>query len=340
MKNNNNFLSLLCDYLNTYLPLMKGISPNTILSYKSTFRLFVKFMYEKKGISADHIKFVDLDYETLSDFFNWIEEDRQCSASTKNQRLSAMMSFSKYAQNRDIDAACSFRNALLKIPMKKQQHKKRSVFTRDEISIFLSIPDNKTAIGQRDRVLLSVMYASGARGQEICDLKVRNIHFNDKGAILDITGKGEKTRRVSIPVQCASLLKQYMEYKHICSKLDNYVFSSQTHNQMSVAGIEALFKKYLRKAKEENPDLFNENNYSPHTLRHSCASHMLESGVPIIVIKNFLGHASIQTTEIYAEISQETVDKKLLEWNKQWHFDLNDNDTSENAKEIIPDFLK
>lgn len=341
MKNDTAFMRILESYIGTYLPAMKGAGNNTILSYKSAFRLLIEFLYEKKGICADRISFADLDYDTLEDFFNWIESDRKCSASTKNQRLSALLSFSKYAQNRDFDAACTFRSALLKIPMKKTQHRKRSVFSIDEVGIILSLPGNETSIGKRDTVLLSVMYASGARSQEICDLVVRNIHFNGHGAVLDINGKGGKSRKVPIHLPCRKMLKEYISYRRIAGQPDRHIFSSQTHEYMSVAGIEALFKKYIRKAKEQYPSYFREDNYSPHTMRHSCASHMLESGVPIAVIKNFLGHASIQTTEIYAEISQDTVNKKLIAWNQNWHAAPENCLSFSNTEEKqMPSFLK
>ena len=162
------------------------------------------------------------------------------------------------------------------------------------------------------------MYASGARAQEICDLTVGNIQFHSKGAALNITGKGGKTRRIGVPNACTLMLKQYIAHRNLNEKPEKHLFSSQTHEQMTVSCIEEIFKKYVSISKKEHPSLFIEDSYPPHSMRHSTASHMLEAGVPLVVIKNFLGHASIQSTQIYAEISQNTVDKHLKEWNEKW----------------------
>lgn len=339
MSEPSKFLKLLDDYLSSYMTCSIGASPNTIISYKYAFRLLIEFMFSKKDIPADKISFEQLDYYTLMAFFDWIEKERGCSASTKNQRLSAIISFSEYAQNRDFEAASIFRCSVIKIPMKKAQKKQRAVFSLQEIRILLQLPDNAKETGLRDKVLLSLMYASGARAQEICDLTVGNIQFNPKGATINIKGKGSKTRRISIPDACSTILQNYIAHRRIESKPDRHVFSSQTHEQMTVSCIEGIFKKYMNVAKKENPSLFGEDSYPPHSMRHSTASHMLEAGVPIVVIKNFLGHASLQTTQIYAELSQNTVDKHLKEWNHKW-FPQNFSEKEEaDKKNNMPEFL-
>ncbi|MCB7069231.1 site-specific integrase [Caldibacillus sp. 210928-DFI.2.22] len=340
MNKASDFLSLLDVYITTYLPCSIGSSPNTVKSYKYAFRLLIEFMYKEKGIEADKITFDKLDYKTLTDFFTWIESIRGCSASTKNQRLSAIASFSAYAQNRNFAAASVFRNSVNKIPMKKTQQKQRAILTRQEVTILLSLPNENREIGLRDKILLSLMYASGARAQEICDLTVGNLQFQPKGATLNIKGKGGKSRRIGIPAACATLLKQYIDHRKISDKPERHIFSSQTHEYMTIACIEGIFKKYITIAKKENPSIFLASSYPPHSMRHTTASHMLEAGVPLLVIKNFLGHASLQTTQIYAEISQDTVNRHLKEWNEKWFpNNVTKKDTSQPSNRI-PDFLK
>ncbi len=338
MNEPSKFLELLDSFITNYMPCSVGASPNTVTSYKYAFRLLLEFMYSKKGIPADKIAFEQLDFDTMTEFLDWIEKGRGCSASTKNQRLSAIISFSEYAQNRDFDAASVFRRGVIKIPMKKARKKKRAVLSVQEVSILLRLPDDSREIGLRDKVLLSLMYASGARAQETCDLTVGNIQFNMKGAILNIKGKGGKSRRIGIPDNCAKMLQKYISHRRLGSKPDKYIFSSQTHEQMTISCIEGIFKKYVRQAKTEYPALFREDSYPPHSMRHSTASHMLEAGVPIVVIKNFLGHASLQTTQIYAELSQNTVDKYLKEWNEKW-FSPDSEAMKEAKKNEMPDFL-
>jgi len=340
MNKPSKFLQLLDNFITNYMPCSVGASPNTVTSYKYAFRLLLAFMYSEKGISADKISFDKLDFDTLTEFFDWIEKDRGCSASTKNQRLSAILSFSEYAQNRDFDAASVFRRSVIKIPMKKVRNKQRAVLSVQEVSILLRLPEDSNEIGIRDKVLLSLMYASGARAQEICDLTAGNIQFNLEGATLNIKGKGGKSRRIGIPDNCAKMLRKYISHRQIGSMPDKHIFSSQTHEHMSVSCIEGIFKKYVQQAKAENPTLFREDSYPPHSMRHSTASHMLEAGVSIVVIKNFLGHASLQTTQIYAELSQNTVDKHLKEWNKKW-FSADSKAVKESEKKNeIPEFLK
>lgn len=135
------FMSLLEDYFETYLPYSRGLSQNTIESYKQSFLLLLHFMWDVKGISADAIRFADLDYNTLLEFFNWLEKERQCKSTTRNQRLSAVSAFSEYAQNRDFDAASVFRSAIIKIPVKRVSIKERAVFSRGEIKVLLALPN-------------------------------------------------------------------------------------------------------------------------------------------------------------------------------------------------------
>ncbi len=318
MNKSSKFLKLLDEFITSYMPFSVGASPHTVTSYKYAFRLLLEFMYSRKGISADKITFEQLDYPTLLEFLDWIEKEPGCSISTKNQRLSAILSFSAYAQNRDFDAASIFRSSVVKIPMKKSQKKQRAVFSVQEVSILLRLPDDNKTTGLRNKVLLILMYASGARAQEICDLTVGNIEFQSNIATLNLKGKGGKSRRIGIPANCAKNVQKYIAYRQIEAKPDRHVFSSQTHEQMTVSCIEGIFSKYVQLAKIENPTLFKESSYPPHSMRHATASHMLEAGVPIIVIKNFLGHVSLQSTQIYAELSQNTVDKHLREWNEKW----------------------
>lgn len=333
------FILLLEDYFETYLPYSRGLSLNTINSYKHSFLLLMHFMLEIKGISASDIKFSDLTYETLLEFFNWLETDRLCKPSTRNQRLSAISAFSEYAQNRDFDAVSVFRSAIIKIPVKKSTSKQRAVFTREEIKILLSLPAENYETGLRDKVLLSLMYATGARAQEICDLKVRDVRMNDTSASITLMGKGSKIRQVGISKKLANTLHRYIVHRHIEKFPERHIFSSQTHEQMTISCVEGIFKKYVNMAKNQNPALFHADSYPPHSMRHSTACHLLEAGVDIVTIKNILGHVSVQTTQIYAEMSQDTVDKKLKEWNETWFGD-NQKINVKKSVDNVPDFLK
>ena len=332
------FMAILENYFETYLPYIRGLSLNTINSYKQTFLLLLRFMLEKKNLKAERIQFSDLSYETLLDFFNWLESDRLCKPVTRNQRLSALSAFSEYAQNRDFDAASVFRNAIIRIPLKKCVKKTRAAFTRDEVRILLSLPDETYETGLRDKVLLSFMYATGARAQEVCDLRVRDLRIEKNTASVSLIGKGNKPRQVGITIRLAETLSEYIRHRHIEQLPDRHIFSSQTHEHMTISCIEGIYKKYITIAKNENPNMFLAGSYPPHSMRHSTACHLVEAGVDIVTIKHILGHVSLQTTQIYAEMSQNMVDQKLREWNEIWFSGNKKIEASD--YDNYPDFLK
>jgi len=316
-RRNTEFLDLLEIFFTDYMPYSAGLSTNTFKSYKYAFRLLMEYLYNVKKIGSGSITFRALDFETINGFLNWLEQERGCGIATRNQRLTALSSFAAYAQNRTLDAAM-FANSIDKAPVKTNIASPRTMFSLDEVTILLELPDKRTTIGLRDCVLLNLMYASGARAQEICDLTVRGVHFQSDGTKLTLIGKGQKTRRINIAQPCAVLLKHYLERRGISKALDCHVFSSQSHEQMTPACITEIFKKYVKLAKEQSPMLFREPSYSPHSMRHTTATHMIEAGVPLMAIKNFLGHASVHTTERYAALTQATVNNYIRDWNSKW----------------------
>ena len=275
---------LLEQFFTEYMPLSSGLSPNTTRSYKYAFRLLFQYVYQAKKKNAGEILFRDLDFDTVDGFLKWIEAERGCSVSTRNLRLSALASFAGYAQNRNFEAATVFANAVKRVPVKKETIQPRVTFTLDEVSVLLRLPDPEKRLGLRDQVLLNLMYASGARAQEICDLKVRDFLVEKNLYKLTITGKGNKTRRIVIAKPSGTLLERYLEETGKASRL--------------------------------------------------------EAGVPIMAIKNFLGHSSISTTERYAELSQGTVNRHIRDWNEKWFSHQKENPVTQKKEHQLPDFLK
>lgn len=312
MKRQNVFLGVLSDYLSKHVTVTKGFSQNTVRSYTYTFQLLFVFLKETKVLAQEKISFSILSQDTLESFLTWMEEKRGCCISTRNQKLSGLSAFAKYAVNREPVMASGFYNAVRGIPKKKFSKTIPVYFTKEEISIRLRLPAGNGKTEYRNRTLLSVLYATGARAQEICDVRVGDVCFGDRTSI-KLLGKGNKARKVTIPAKCAALLKAYLTHENKLASLDSHVFSSQTNEHMSISCVEEIVKKYMRIAKQENPLLFREKNYTPHSFRHSIAVHMLESGIPLPVIKNFLGHSSIEVTMIYATVSDELKNKYLKE---------------------------
>lgn len=325
MKKNNaeyEFMNLLGKFFTEYLPTSMSASSNTIQSYKCAFRLLLQYLNEETDVKIGHITFEMLDFDLLTNFFDWLVTSRKNSRTTAKQRMGALSSFAEYAQDRNLEAGYIFRSSLARISKKsfrRVKGKQRCSFTRPELEILFSLPDTSEKIGWRDLVLLSVMYSSGARAQEICDLTVRHITHDEKGnAILTLIGKGEKSRRVKITADATALLDKYISYRKIGDQPDRHVFSSQRSEQISVVCIEEIFSKYMAIAKEKHPDKFCAGRYTPHVMRHTTATHLIEAGVPLAIVKNILGHSSIQTTQIYVDISQQTVDRSMKKWNEKW----------------------
>lgn len=317
---NNDFLSTLSDFFTSYLPDTKGLSNNTITAYQYAFQLLFEFLVDEKGIAPDKVTFRTLSEENLRAYLSWLETKRNCLAATRNFRRSALCSFAKFAIRKGQSDALAFYSAMNTIPTKKTP--KDTViryFTKDEVAILLNTPNSATSIGKRDTVLMSVLYASGARAQEICDLTINDISFG-KSTNIRLVGKGNKARLVTLPNNCASLLRKYIESRGLdpSSPQDrsSHVFSSQTHEKMSVSCVEAIVKKHITQAKNKNPTLFLQGKYSPHSFRHSIAVHMLECGESLVVIKAFLGHESINTTTIYTSVTPELANKYLRERGK------------------------
>ena len=163
--------------------------------------------------------------------------------------------------------------------------------------------------------------------------------MNDTSATITLIGKGTKIRQVGISKKLADTLHRYIVHRRIEKYPERHIFTSQTHEQKTKSCVEGIYKKYVIIAKKQNPSLFHADSYPPHSMRHSTACHLLEAGVDIVTIKNILGHVSVQTTQIYAEMSQDTVDRKLKEWNETWFGD-NQKINIKKATDNIPEFLK
>ena len=312
-------IDLLCalsDYFGTYLVDVKGFSQNTVTSYQYAFQLLYEFMSEIKGLPPEKVSFNDLTGCVIVEYLSWLETVRGCSISTRNQRLAAISSFAKYAMRKSFGESLAFFAEVADIPRKKvPKTNDIKYFTLEEVAILLGFPDTSRKIGQRDAVLMSVLYSSGARAQELCDLTINDVAFG-KEAKLRLVGKGQKARTIVLPDNCAILLKGFIDSNStggVAITPLKPVFSSQTHEKMSISCVEEIVKKYVNQAKVAYPSLFKRLSYSPHSFRHSIAVHMLEAGESLAVIRAFLGHASISSTLIYASVTPELANKYLRE---------------------------
>ncbi len=333
-------------WVDEYLPNAEGKKGNTIKSYKATWRLMFKY-FLRDNIKSTEVTYGMLTYDRIMGFLSWLEKDRNCKVSTRNNRLAALSKFADYSMNTDFNAAYEYYQSIQKIPFKKgNDSTERAYFMKEEVKILMALPTPKDAMGIRDHTLLQFMYASGTRAEEACVLKVEDVKFLEDGkASIRIHGKGGKTRRIKISETPASALKKYIKYRRIGNQHDTYIFPSQRNARMSVSCVEDIFQKYVGMAKKMYPELFKEGSYPPHSMRHTTAVHMLESGVPLVVVKQFLGHEHIKTTEIYAKLSPQAVNAKIADWDKKYwnkYMDetLPEEETTFETDDGIPSFLK
>jgi site-specific recombinase XerD len=314
---------LLSSFFTEYLPVTKGLSANTIKSYQYAFQLFFRYLDDVKNIRTSKVTFETLTNGVIDEFLVYLESERQCTAKTRNVRRSAIIAFAKYATKKSFSASLSFYSEAIS-STKKKEPKKNIVkhFSKEEIQYLLRLPDTTKAIGQRDVTMLAVLYATGARAQELCDISLGDITLATPSfpTKVRLTGKGNKSRIVTIPESCTSILAEYLRTRNYNvndkSTYGRHLFSSQTNEYMTIACVEEVVRKYVGFAKKLYPGLFRQNNYTPHCFRHSIAVHMLEAGESLVVIKAFLGHASISSTVVYANITPELANKYLDERGK------------------------
>jgi len=177
----------------------------------------------------------------------------------------------------------------------------------------LSLPNRQTICGRRDVVLMSFLYASGARAQELCDLTANDVTFGVETRVR-LVGKGSKARRIVIPNECADLLRVHFKQAGLFyGDKNRHVFSSQRNEHMTISCVEEVVSKYVNMAKKIHPGLFQQKAYTPHAFRHTIAVDMLACGCSLPAIKAFLGHSSIQSTMIYATVTSDQANKILRE---------------------------
>ena len=321
-----NFAKYLTDFLTVYLPTHKNVSKNTIYSYRDTFKLLLHYCQDVKGLPVEKLTLDVLSSHWIVDFLEWLETDRKCSISTRNQRLAALHSFFRYVQAEEPSGLFHFQK-ISSIPIKKAKKTVVDYLTSEAIKLLLEQPDKHTRKGRRDLTLISILYDSGARVQELIDLRVCDITLHPP-AVITLMGKGNKTRRVPIMKNTASLLQSYLVENKLDKPWKNEypLFTNNQHHKLTKEGVTYIISKYVASARKESTLL--PQKVKNHMLRHSKAMHLLQAGVNLIYIRDFLGHVDLKTTEIYAKVDTEMkrkaienihpdlIDPNLPDWNK------------------------
>ena len=300
-----NFARITTKYFSDFLTGQRNVSSNTIKSYRNTFRQLLTYMRDEKRIPPERLEFKDINAETVVIFLLWLEKNNHISISTRNQRLAAIHGFYRYAQAEYPDNMFEMQK-ILNIPFKKKPLPTVSYLTKEEIKLILDQPDVWNRRGRRDLALIAILYDTGARVQELIDLCVKDIRLNSPATVI-LTGKGRKTRCVPIMGNTERLISKYMEEFNLKSngRQQSPLFFNSRGEKFTRPGICYILNKYFEKAKKSNPGIILSDSIHPHAFRHGKAVHMLESGINLIYIRDFLGHVSITTTEIYLKMETE-----------------------------------
>lgn len=293
------FAYYLSAFFTKYLPGECGSSANTVSSYRDTFLLLFAYLRDEKGVRIERLQLKDFHKDLVRDFLDWIESGRHCSAATRNVRLTALHSFFRYLQFEYPDFLLEWQR-ILDIPVKKTEAGTLSYMSLEGIKLLLQMPDRRTKYGRRDVALLSLLYDTGARVQEIADLTPVMVRLSSPSTI-KLVGKGKKARIVPLMEKQADLLSRYMIENRLNSPEANQypLFAGRRGEKLTRAGISYILGKYADMARAQDASLVPPK-FSPHCLRHSKAMHLLQSGVNLVYIRDLLGHVSVQTTEIYA----------------------------------------
>lgn len=292
------FALRLTAFLTDYLPGQRNLSQHTIRSYRDSFTLLLRFVRDERGIAPERLCIEDLTAPVVLDFLGHLQRDRHCSPRTCNQRLGALHSFFRYLQIEEPERLAQCQR-ILTIPQRKFARTAVHYLSTEELGAILAQPDSTHLEGRRDAVLLTLLYDTGVRCQELIDLSVRDVRL-ESPALVRITGKGRKTRVVPLMTNTAQLLRDYLADTGLSGpeQIDAPLFGGRYGGRLSRSGVRYILEKYIAKARTERPDL--PQHIGPHTLRHAKAMHLLQSGNPLTVIRDILGHADIKSTEVYA----------------------------------------
>ncbi|MDC3426371.1 site-specific integrase [Aquibacillus sp. 3ASR75-11] len=310
------FSYYLTGFLTKFLPGEVGASQNTIASYRDTFIIFLRFLNDEKEIPTDVLTLNKITKDLVVEYLDWTERVRRCSTSTRNVRLAALHSFFKYLQYENPDNLLEWQK-ILSIPVKRNKKKTINYLTPDGIKLLLKMPNLDTITGRRDLALLTLMYETGARVQEIIDLTPSMVRF-EKPYTIKLIGKGNKARIVPLMEPAVQVLRRYMEEQGLFGNSSNLypLFFNKRKENLTRAGVNYILAKYKNLAREEDKTLIPEV-FTCHCLRHTKAMHLLQAGVNLVYIRDILGHSSVQVTEIYAKVDskqkREAIEKAYVD---------------------------
>lgn len=303
-------------FLTIYLPEIRAKSNNTIKSQRDTLNLFFRFLKLKKNLPLYLVTTEDFSSSNVKEFLDWLIDERNCSFATRNQRLSCIRTFYEYLAEENMELVDNY-SKIQKI--KKTPIPDRTLaitLTIEDIRLILKQPSPESKMGLRDQFYMALLYDTGCRNSEILNLRLKDIHINSKGeAAIHVIGKRNKFRATPISSRVLDLFNRYVELFHPQALKTEYLFYTVRKgivNRMSSDNVARFIKKYEVLAKAINPNL---PSLHPHLFRHARAMHLYQAGMPLALVSEWLGHAQLETTLIYANaditMKQKAIDKVI-----------------------------
>ena len=289
------FACTVSGFLTEYLPLQRNYSKNTILSYRDAIKLFVVFIIDTKGIRLTDFTMKRFDRPLIVEFLEWLR-NRGVSVSTANQRLAAIKTFAEYAGCQHVEYMAPLQ-MVQNIKSKKTASREIVFLSVEQTAKLINQPDINTCTGLRHRTIMTLLYDSGCRAQELCDIRIRDIYTGTNPTVR-LHGKGNKHRTVTISEKTAILVSEYIRRQRSAAMEDEPLILNRKHEKLSRDGINYIISKYVSEIRSNDPN-FPEKVHA-HGFRHSKAMHMLAAGINIVYIRDFLGHEDISTTMIYS----------------------------------------
>jgi site-specific recombinase XerD len=287
---------LLQGFFTTRLMQQKQASPHTINSYRDTFRLLLKFLSRRLGRPPSHMCLEHLNAGAITAFLHDLEKERKICARTRNLRLSAIRSFFRYVAFEVPDQAAHIQQVLA-IPGKRYTRRLVNFLTRPEANALLGAPDLAMPLGRRDHALMLLALQTGLLLSELIDLSKEDVSLQT-GAHVRVIGKGRKERCTPLAKCTIKVLKAW--FKEPWYSKNGRVFTNARGEKLSADGVQYIIAKHAKATRMTCPSLARKR-VTPHVLRHTAAMELLQAGVDRTVIALWLGHESMETTQIYLD---------------------------------------
>lgn len=296
------------DYFSDHLPRLRGCSPHTVLSYRDSFVLLLRFIAEQHGKPVAELDLADLDPPRILAFLSHLEDHRSNGVTTRNVRLAAIHAFFRFVAFRNPEQL-DLAQKVIAVPFKRAPNRAIDYLEYEEIDSILKAIDRTTPQGVRNYALMATMFNTGGRVQEIVDLRVRDLQLTRPFQVR-LFGKGKKERYCPIWPETAAVLRSFCKQRKIDTSPEAHVFVNHRDQPLSRFGVRHILLRCLEAATETAPTL-SRKRLHPHSIRHSTAVALLKSGVDLSTISHMLGHASPTTTNRYAKVDLEMKRKAI-----------------------------